>query len=81
EMSQGLVRGCRKFRQAVIRELKNPLRAPAFFTPAIKLRREGALWGLKALLHVFCKPAVDGWRQAMKYWKAPTDPKLVAASP
>ena len=81
QMSQGLVRGCKKYCRAILRELKNPRCVPAFFSQAIKLRREGALWGLKALLHVFCKPAVDGWRQAMKCWKAPADPTPATTSP
>ncbi len=71
QFSKGLVRGSKKFCKAILKELENVLRVPAFFTQAIKLRREGALWGLKALLHVLCKPAVDAWHEAMKGWKAP----------
>ncbi len=71
QFSKGLVRGSDRFCKAIIKELETVLRLPATLSKAIKLRREGALWGLKALLSVLCKPAVHAWQQAMQCWEVP----------
>ncbi|HEY2934705.1 MAG TPA: transposase [Acidobacteriota bacterium] len=80
EFSSGLVRGSKKFCKSIVRELATLLRIPALLTQAIKLKREGCLWGLKALLHVLCKPAVDAWHEAMKCWQMPPSQVPTGAS-
>jgi putative transposase len=61
--------GSKKFLERVKAELAGPRRLPAFVKQMLKLKRQGAVWGLKTLLHLLCKPLVDGWLQAQHCWK------------
>lgn len=44
-LTNGLVRGSRRFCKTILTELETPLRVPAFLAQAIKLQREGNLSG------------------------------------
>ena len=73
-MSKGsAIVGSRKFHKVVKDDLCDVRRLPAFLKGALKLKREGAVWGLKTLLHLLCRPVIDGWMRANNSWKEMTD--------
>jgi hypothetical protein len=68
-MNQTGIVGSKKFLKRIKQELAGPKRLPAFIKDMLKLKREGTVWGLKTLLHLLCKPMVDGWLEAHNCWK------------
>ena len=65
--------GSKQFVKALTAQLGDPFRLPAFVPGALKLARQGVVWGLKTLLHLLCKPLVDSWLVAQQRWKELTD--------
>ena len=65
--------GSGQFVKALTRKLGDPMRLPAFVPGALKLERQGVIWGLKTLLHLLCKPLMDAWLVGQKRWKELTE--------
>ncbi|HEY2934215.1 MAG TPA: transposase [Acidobacteriota bacterium] len=61
--------GSKKFLKRIKQELAGPKRLPAFIKDMLKLKSQGAVWGLKTLLHLLCKPMVDDSLKAHNCWK------------
>jgi REP-associated tyrosine transposase len=65
--------GSRQFQKVVKDTLSDVTRLPAFLRGALKLKSEGVVWGLKTLLHLLCRPAIDAWMTANNSWKEMTE--------